>query len=722
MLKTLRAKLLFFFLSATLLPLIFVGYITFQSQKIEMNKQLHESMYTMADSLAISIEDIVNERMIDVVMLANNRSINNPDESREQVREELRLFVNAHSVFFGAMFVNTEGIVTVDLDNTIIGTDVNTRPWYREANASSGIYFSEIFYSDVINQPTIVLASKVKDGEGEDIGTVAAIFDVNFLWDRLAQYRKQQKNYGLEGYAFLVNGNGDIISHPNEKYILTYNYLKRNNMTNPQFEKLVIDRDIYHSEGNDMMQTFARVGKMQGFNNDWYVGVSVPQDQINNPINELLLKYLILFGCVLFIISIAVLKLSSYIVQPLQKLVHATSDFAFGKKVYPLAPDAYHEVDTLTRTFNMMTRRLVEREKSHQKSTLILETTDNGVFAFHQNSQRVTTFNSQCEQLFGLEKEQVIGATLDQVIENNTSFDHFISCSKLADVLKSQDFKKKYEFECTLDGKKKIFFASVSTLPKLNNEEELEDVLLIFIDITDKRNMELELVRSEKQQLVGQLAAGFAHEIRNPLTTIRGFMQVFYQSDSTKPEHKDHYHVMIKEIDRVNMIIGELLHMANPNVIGTKSETNIKELLQDIVTLFEPKAIQEQVRVVLDVEPLPNVYLERSKLHQVVMNLVKNGLEAIDLDGKLYVRAYESKEYDSIIIQVEDNGVGMNDETLHKLGTPFFTTKETGTGLGLMTSFRIIDEMGGTMTVRSEKGVGATFTIHLPRSEVKMYQ
>ncbi|PAM93618.1 histidine kinase, partial [Flavobacterium sp. IR1] len=114
--------------------------------------------------------------------------------------------------------------------------------------------------------------------------------------------------------------------------------------------------------------------------------------------------------------------------------------------------------------------------------------------------------------------------------------------------------------------------------------------------------------------------------------------------------------------------------------------------------------------------------LDRSKLHQVVMNLVKNGLEAIDGSGSLALSAYENTEREIIEIKVEDTGIGMNPQTIEKLGTPFFTTKETGTGLGLMTSFRIVEEIGGKLLVTSKEGVGTTFMIQLPLYELKMYR
>ncbi len=274
-----------------------------------------------------------------------------------------------------------------------------------------------------------------------------------------------------------------------------------------------------------------------------------------------------MFGLIFLVTMYAVYKLSAYIVQPLQQLVHATKDFAFGNKVYPLAPDAYHEVDVLTRTFNMMTKRLVEREKSYQKSSLILETTDNGIMAFNKDSQRITTFNRTCEQLFKVNKDDVIGMKLDHFIHSSPIFNSFITAIKLPDVLNLNEIDKRFEFTCVINEQERVFFISVSTLPKLDNEQELEDILLIFNDVTDKREMERELIRTEKLKVIGQLSAGFAHEIRNPLTTIRGFMQLLYQSKNVSKEKQSHYHIMLKEIDRIDGIISDLLNMASPKVV-----------------------------------------------------------------------------------------------------------------------------------------------------------
>lgn len=698
-----------------------IGYISYYSQKADIELQMSQTMYSFADSLAVVLEDLVQERLIDVAILAQNPVLTDKEKTRSDIQKEMRNFVKAHSLYFGAIFVNHDGLVMVDVDNTIVGNDLSTREWFQ-TTMEGGVFFSDIYLSPVLDRPMLVLASAVKDENGEVIGVVSPSFDLSYLWDRLGKFTKQQQTLGLEGDAFLVNGQGDIIAHPNQDLILNYNYLEQNNLTTDQFKQIIFGRELFHNEKNNRLQTFVKVAKAPGFDNDWYVGISIPYENLATPLRELLFKYVVMYGLVFLVTMVAVYKLSAYIVQPLQRLVDATSDFAFGKKVYSLATDAYHEVDILTRTFNMMTRRLVEREKSHQKSSLILETTDNGIMAFNRDSQRVTTFNRTCEQLFNTRKDDVLGMTIDQLIDSNPVFHSFITSTRLFEVLKQNEIDKRYECTCVFNGEEKVFFMRVSTLPKLDNEKELEDILLIFNDVTYKREMERELIRTEKLKVVGQLAAGFAHEIRNPLTTIRGFLQLFHQSKDVSEDKKAHYDVMLKEIDRVNGIISELLNMASPKAVMMKSEVDLADLIKETGMLYEAEAREKQIELNIIVEPLSLVYINGRKLHQAMINLLKNSFEAMPGGGVLTIHALESSVSEAIDIEITDKGIGMSEETLEKLGTPFYTTKEMGTGLGMMTTFRIIEEMGGSLSVRSEVGKGTTFTIKLPLEKVKMYQ
>lgn len=301
-------------------------------------------------------------------------------------------------------------------------------------------------------------------------------------------------------------------------------------------------------------------------------------------------------------------------------------------------------------------------KKSHRKSTLILETTDNGIIAIQKSSQKITTFNRTCEQLFGLRKEKVIGLPLEEAQEESQVLQSFIASAGLKDVWHKEITKNHFQFSCPFHGKDREFLASVMLLPKLSNEDEAEDILLIFNDITEKQEMERELLHSEKLQLVGQLAAGFAHEIRNPLTTIRGFLHLYESSDSPPQAYNQ---LMIKEIDRVNSIIEELLHLASPKAFD-KVNTNITRLLNEIHLFYQSEAKAKKIDFQTNVEPLPNVYLDPDKLHQVLLNLVKNGLEAIGTDGRLTISARAEMGRNKIVIEVIDSGNGMDKQTIEK--------------------------------------------------------
>ncbi len=132
-----------------------------------------------------------------------------------------------------------------------------------------------------------------------------------------------------------------------------------------------------------------------------------------------------------------------------------------------------------------------------------------------------------------------------------------------------------------------------------------------------------------------------------------------------------------------------------------KSEVDIAELMQEIAIFYATEAKEKQIELKTTIEPLPLIYIDERKFHQAMINVIKNGFEAMPDGGILNIHAMESTNSESIHIHITDNGVGMSEQTVEKLGTPFYTTKEMGTGLGMMTTFQIIEEMGGSLTVTS---------------------
>ncbi len=233
---------------------------------------------------------------------------------------------------------------------------------------------------------------------------------------------------------------------------------------------------------------------------------------------------------------------------------------------------------------------------------------------------------------------------------------------------------------------------------------------LIVKDVALQRRAEELVVQTEKMTIVGQLAAGVAHEIRNPLTSLKGFVQLMRSSGV--PEAQQRYlNIMEDELDRIEVVAGEFLMLARPHAVHIARvdlRTTVRDVAALLTTLATMRGIQIQTEYCGDVPPLE---CDENQLKQVLINVAKNGIEAMDA-GTLTIRL--SSNQTCVWIEVEDEGVGIPEDALPKLGSPFYTTKPQGTGLGLTVSQKIIASYNGDMQIQSRAGRGTTVTISLP--------
>lgn len=229
-------------------------------------------------------------------------------------------------------------------------------------------------------------------------------------------------------------------------------------------------------------------------------------------------------------------------------------------------------------------------------------------------------------------------------------------------------------------------------------------------DITEQKNTEEMLRKTEKLSLVGELAAGIAHEIRNPLTTIRGFVQIL---DHFSDEKKYLYSkTILEEIDRINFIVNEFMVFAKPHTVEFNN-CNLVDIIRNVVHLLNAEAAMKNVEITEayhDNDIL--IYGERNQLAQVFLNMLKNAIDALPNGGK--IKIFSSLDEENVMISIQDNGIGMLPEQVVKIGEPFYTLKENGNGLGLMVSYKIIENHRGTIMVESELNKGTTFHISFP--------
>ncbi|ASA96411.1 signal transduction histidine kinase, nitrogen specific, contains PAS/PAC domain [Anoxybacillus flavithermus TNO-09.006] len=256
------------------------------------------------------------------------------------------------------------------------------------------------------------------------------------------------------------------------------------------------------------------------------------------------------------------------------------------------------------------------------------------------------------------------------------------------------------------NGEMKTF--DVIKVPLFYENGKRKGLVVIGRDITQQKVAEQLLLKKEKLSVIGELAAGIAHEIRNPLTSIKGFLQMMKE---TKQVDERFVQIMLDEIERVNQIVTQLLVLAKPQMKAYKP-LHLNDVIDYVIELFTYEAILQNVQIKYEPRTTAIVYGDKNELIQVVVNVVKNALEAMPKGGVLTITTED--EDDRVHLVIEDTGKGIEQERLKHIGEPFYTLKEKGMGLGLTTSMKIVHEHKGTMHIESKVGEGTKVHIVLP--------
>ncbi|MCJ8012104.1 ATP-binding protein [Paenibacillus sp. KQZ6P-2] len=246
----------------------------------------------------------------------------------------------------------------------------------------------------------------------------------------------------------------------------------------------------------------------------------------------------------------------------------------------------------------------------------------------------------------------------------------------------------------------------LDVLPVYNNANAMIRVVGSLRDITKMKKTEDILRNTEKLVFAGQIAVGIAHEIRNPLTTVKGMLQL-----SGKDTRLRHYDLIMSELERMNLIVGEFLILGKPQAVHFRQE-RCMPILEEVVNLFEIQAALNCISLNFRSEEDHMICCDRNQIKQVFMNILKNAVEAVPFGGAVHILLDTEDAYQRI--RFTDNGIGMTDEVLQRIGEPFLTTKAEGNGLGMMIVKRIIEAHKGHLVITSEVDKGTTVDIYLP--------
>ncbi|MCC3358441.1 ATP-binding protein [Bacillus sp. REN16] len=339
----------------------------------------------------------------------------------------------------------------------------------------------------------------------------------------------------------------------------------------------------------------------------------------------------------------------------------------------------------------------IHESRKNREFRFLVENAPYAILLMH--NEEIIYINDTGKYLIGADEKSVIGHSLDDFIQYNYE-------------KSTRKIEKGHKFKRITEGKIEHptlgeIDAEIKIMPITYRGESCE--YIVIRDITElKKGQEL-IQQTDKLSMIGEMAAGIAHEIRNPLTSLKGFAQLL--QDEKKNAYSE---IMVSEIDRINTIVDEMLLLAKPKKLQLRKQ-NITNVLNEVVFLLDTQAILHNIQIKTAYnDDLKGAFIhcEENKLKQVFINILKNSIEAMEDGGLIDISMYPKAG--NAVIRIADNGSGIPADMLTRIGKAFFTTKEKGTGLGLMICQTIIQEHGGQMTIDSVENQGTTVEILLP--------
>ncbi|MCA0756217.1 PAS domain S-box protein [Paenibacillus sp. N4] len=465
-------------------------------------------------------------------------------------------------------------------------------------------------------------------------------------------------------------------------------------------------------KGKELLKTFIPIF----LDKTYVICITFDSSVIEEPLNKQLLLQTAISFCLILATMLFSYFIADFMLRGLNQIfrkVNAIAEGNFGETITIRSKDELgllaSRVDTMGHNLHSYTNQLKDAAAELRSTKQYLESFVNQTSdAIHvaDLDGRITQVNRAFEKMYGWTGEEIVGKPLE-----NIPLEHAGSHRELkATVLSGGSVTDFETVRITKSGSP--IDISITISPIRDEAGAIIAIASISRNITSRKQTEEMIRRSEKLSVVGQIAAGVAHEVRNPLTTLRGFVQLQKQKGSLPPSHLD---IMLNELDQINMIVSEFLVFAKPQASRYQS-IKPENLVGDTMLLLDSEAKMSNVQLRMTAEKeLPLIIGEANQLKQVFVNVIKNGMEAMPGGGELSIDIARHGD-GMIVLRFKDQGCGIAAEDLHRLGEPFFTKKDSGNGLGLMVSQQIIAGHKGSIVFRSELGKGTCVEISLPVS------
>lgn len=376
--------------------------------------------------------------------------------------------------------------------------------------------------------------------------------------------------------------------------------------------------------------------------------------------------------------------------------------FLHGAAFFMTAVLAGHLAERARISESALKEKAIDYEELERLNSCIVSTIDSGLLTIN-HAGRIRVFNRYAEILTGISQTEAYDRPLAEVLPGIAGFE-------------ASFFEPgQGEFRHGA-GDDRDLLLSFKSVPLLDKEGGTVGALFDLHDLTEMKRMAAELKRADRLAALGELSARMAHEIRNPLAAISGSVQLVSMRPSVDEKDQRLFSIIIRETDRLDGLLRDFLSYARPNQ-PTKVKLNLRRVIVDLCALLATDPRLERVDIDNQVPDDLVVQFDKDQCSQVFWNLLVNSAEAMREEGQIWISGCFTRENagrGEVCIRVRDDGAGMDPKDVKRVFEPFFTTKKGGTGLGLATVYRIVENNGGRMTINSTQGKGTTVTLHLP--------
>ncbi len=711
MFASIRAKLIVILLSLGVFPLLIVGYLAYENASDALLFQAKEQLGNIGEKTAQQIDDFFLELNKDIELLSEYPFIQLAflqfefGQRLDTVQRVLIDYRNKNNNFNGIYLVDLNGkaIISENESDQVFGKSY-FEEWMKRT-FSKGLYLSEIVTSNNGQMPKIILSKPVYDFEDSQKKVGLLVFDI-----KLSSFTRfvSPLKIGEDGFAFLWDHNGYALYHPDRSYLFN---LQIGEKGDDDFRGLL--ERMSEKEKGFGNYSLKGVEKNMFFTPchtpDWSVAITIETSKLMGDILKLrrsMITFISIIGMLIICVSFLFVK---SITRPIKSLTEGARALGNGNLEHVITIDSDDEFFRLAQEFNSMSYRL--RQSMNEIIELktfnddILRSVTSGIITVDRVN-KITSFNKVAGRIIRLTKEDTSSTQSPQIEKIKSILHTTLTDNASATNMELEFYSKRNE---------RLSFMELNTSLLRNASGKVIGAIADIRDITHRKKIEGEMIRVEKLASLGELSAGMAHEIRNPLAGMKTSAQVLSKRLKTD-SGKILLDGIIESIDRMNNTVTDLLNFSRPKPSCLKP-FDIPKLIDLSLTMLRVNLKKFNIDLVLDYEKsLPKALIDKEQIQQVCINLILNALKAMPHGGTFNITVKNGRPpiQDFLKISFTDTGSGIKKEHLSKIFNPFFTCDPKGTGLGLSIVQKLLEENHGCIQIDSMEGKGTKAVINLP--------